>query len=143
MSVSRKPSPKAKAFAYGMYQSLHSAYMQACKDAVGKPPYVAHPDAYIPFGIAVCDAPEMPLDIFHGDSHNDRRAWCVENAPVVNMTQISQKVGARCDNALRSRIDQWVTMGILPENISYMREFPLSKRTENERGVFVFRVATK
>lgn len=142
--MSRKPSPKAKAFAYGMFQALTQANALARVEALGKAPYVASsPDAYIAFGVAMCDAPAMPLGIFHGNSHNDRRAWCVANAPVVNTEKVCEKVGARCDNTLRSRIDQWVEMGVLPEDISYMREFALSGATQNERGVFVFRVATK
>jgi len=142
--MSRKPSPKAKAFAQAMFNALATANAVARAEALGKAPYVASsPDAYIAFGIALCDAPEMPLEIFHGNSHNNRRAWCVANAPIVNTEKVCEKVGARCDNTLRSRIDQWVTMGVLPEHVSYMRAFALSSATDNERGVFVFRVANK
>lgn len=127
-----------------MFNALATANAVAREEALGKAPYVASsPDAYIAFGVAMCDAPAMPLEIFHGNSHNNRRAWCVANAPIVDTEKVCEKVGARCDNTLRSRIDQWVTMGVLPEHISYMREFALSSATENERGVFVFRVANK
>lgn len=137
--MSRKPSPKAKAYAKAFADFLMAQRETARKNGNGKAPYAPTAQALLPIGVAMCDAPIMPSAVFYGTA-GDRRAWCVENdIPVLDVTEICEKVGTRCDNTFRARLHAWQDLGLISCAIFYTRERALSKFTENDTTIYVYR----
>ncbi len=140
MSQSRKPSQKAKAFAQSLHNAIATQRENDRRNGRGKAMYLPEVSALLPFGVAWCDVAPMPNEVFHG-TPTDRRVWCQENnVAIVDVATVCEKVGARCDNTLRQRIEAWNNIGLLPM-FSYMRVRPLSSATENDTEVYVYRVA--
>jgi hypothetical protein len=139
MSRSSKPSPKALAFAKALHNAIATQREIDRKNAKGKAMYLPSLDALLPFGVAWCDVAPMPSEVFYG-TPTDRRVWCEENnVTVVDVATVCEKVGARCDNTLRQRIEAWNNIGLLPM-FSYMRVRPLSSATATDTKVYVYRV---
>lgn len=138
MSVSRKPSPKAKAFAQAFANALTEQRERARENANGKAPYAPTAQALLPIGIAMCDAPIMPNAVFYGTA-NDRRAWCEENATILDVATVCEKVGSRCDNTFRARLHAWQDAGLIDGALFYTRKRALSSFTETDTEIYVYR----
>lgn len=138
MSVSRKPSPKAKAFAQAFANALSTQRENARENANGKAPYAPSAQALLPIGVAMCDAPIMPKDVFAGTA-NDRRAWCEENATTLDVATVCEKVGSRCDNTFRARLHAWQDAGLIDGAFFYTRKRALSSFTETDTVIYVYR----
>lgn len=137
-TMSRKPSPKAKAFAQAFANALAEQRENDRKNGNGKATYAPPASNLLPIGVAMCDAPVMPEKVFYG-TPNDRRVWCETNATELDVTQVCEKVGSRCDNTFRARLQNWQDLGLLPSGFFYTRKRALSSLTESDSTIFVYR----
>lgn len=138
MSQSRKPSPKAQAFAKSFANALTTQREIARKNGNGKAPYAPSAQALLPIGVAMCDAPIMPNTVFYGTA-NDRRVWCEDNATILDVATVCEKVGSRCDNTFRARLHAWIDGGLIDGALFYTRKRALSSMTETDTEIYIYR----